>query len=373
MDTNYIISNSGTITAVVNGKAYTVETDHKNYEGIKEAVRTNDGEKLIELIDGEKNAVNQFAQGHIEIRDGVLYYQNFALGSSLATRILKLKEENFDIKPMINFVENLIQNPSNRSIKELYTFLDCCGLPITSDGCFLAYKRVRDDYMDFHSGSIRYMVGDEPFMLRGLVDDTKENTCSHGLHFCSLGYLAEFHGGQGKIVIVKINPKDVVSIPVDYNNSKGRTCRMKVIEEYKGADPCKDIWEHSVVADDGTKYVPDADDGLNSDSTSDIEFCSECGDELNDGVCFSCESKKENPIDVPNEFVNVDTATTCQDCGYKYEQCKCGIDEVEGIDVCQTCLNPMEYCKCNGNSYGVKPNGHKFHNRRGSDGKFTKA
>ena len=32
-------------------------------------------------------------------------------------------------------------------------------------------------------------------------------------------------------MIVKINPRDVVSIPTDYNNSKGRACRYEVIGE----------------------------------------------------------------------------------------------------------------------------------------------
>ena len=32
-------------------------------------------------------------------------------------------------------------------------------------------------------------------------------------------------------MIVKINPRDVVSIPTDYNNAKGRACRYEVIGE----------------------------------------------------------------------------------------------------------------------------------------------
>ena len=32
-------------------------------------------------------------------------------------------------------------------------------------------------------------------------------------------------------MLLKINPADVVSIPIDYNNSKGRCCRYEVIKE----------------------------------------------------------------------------------------------------------------------------------------------
>jgi hypothetical protein len=42
-------------------------------------------------------------------------------------------------------------------------------------------------------------------------------------------------GGE-RTVIVKINPRDVVSIPTDYDNSKGRACRYEVIGEV-GVNP----------------------------------------------------------------------------------------------------------------------------------------
>jgi hypothetical protein len=71
-------------------------------------------------------------------------------------------------------------------------------------------------------------------MPRNKVDDNQNNTCSYGLHFCSEGYLKHF--GGARTVIVKINPRDVVSIPNDYNQTKGRTCRYEVIGEV-GVNP----------------------------------------------------------------------------------------------------------------------------------------
>jgi hypothetical protein len=66
-------------------------------------------------------------------------------------------------------------------------------------------------------------------MERHEVDDNKDRTCSSGLHFCSKDYLNSF-GGE-RVVIVKINPRDVVSIPSDYNDTKGRACRYEVVGE----------------------------------------------------------------------------------------------------------------------------------------------
>jgi hypothetical protein len=51
------------------------------------------------------------------------------------------------------------------------------------------------------------------------------------LHFCSLDYLSHFGGHDSRTVVLKINPRDVVSIPADYNATKGRTCRYEVIGE----------------------------------------------------------------------------------------------------------------------------------------------
>jgi hypothetical protein len=108
------------------------------------------------------------------------------------------------------------------------------NLPITPDGYFLAYKKVRANYLDVHSGTMDNSPGRVVEMPRNKVDDNQNNTCSHGLHFCSEGYLKHF-GGE-RTVIVKINPADVVSIPNDYNQTKGRACRYEVIGEV-GVNP----------------------------------------------------------------------------------------------------------------------------------------
>jgi hypothetical protein len=106
------------------------------------------------------------------------------------------------------------------------------SLPITPDGCFLAYKKVRNDYLDIHSGTMNNSVGQVVSMERNEVDDDKDRTCSAGLHFCSQDYLPHFGNGyDNRVVILKINPRDVVSIPSDYNNAKGRACRYEVVGE----------------------------------------------------------------------------------------------------------------------------------------------
>jgi hypothetical protein len=124
-----------------------------------------------------------------------------------------------------------MQNPSKRAVEELYGFLEKGNLPLTPDGHFLAYKKVRQDFKDCHTGTMDNSVGQVVEMERNAVDDDQNRTCSAGLHFCSKEYLPHFGGHDARTVILKINPRDVVSIPTDYNNAKGRACRYEVIGE----------------------------------------------------------------------------------------------------------------------------------------------
>jgi hypothetical protein len=107
-------------------------------------------------------------------------------------------------------------------------------LPITDDGYFLAYKRVNRNYTDCHSGTFDNHVGKVVEMPREKVNANRNETCSAGLHVCSHSYLSHYSGDR--IVVVKINPKDVVSVPVDYNNAKMRVCRYEVVSELKSED-----------------------------------------------------------------------------------------------------------------------------------------
>jgi hypothetical protein len=170
----------------------------------------------------------------VSIKGETLYWDGEVFNGTLATRMVAMLTEGFTIEPLVKFMENLLENPSKRSVDELYGFLEKNNLPITPDGHFLAYKKVRIDYKDVYSGTMDNSPGQVVTMPRNKVDDDKDRTCSAGLHFCSEGYLRHF-GGE-RTVIVKINPRDVVSIPSDYDNTKGRACQYEVVGEV-GVNP----------------------------------------------------------------------------------------------------------------------------------------
>lgn len=223
----YIIQGSQ-VTVVIGSKPHVVSKSHPMFQRVVDAIKANDWETVDSIIDPKKMVLD-YGNGNIAIEGDKLFWKDEEFHSSLSVRMIRMLQDGFDIKPMVAFMENLMLNPSKRAVTELYGFLEKNNLPITPDGSFLAYKKIRQDYKDCHSGTMDNSVGKVVEMERNKVDDDQNRTCSTGLHFCSRDYLNHF-GGE-RIVIVKINPRDVVSIPTDYNDSKGRACRYEVVDE----------------------------------------------------------------------------------------------------------------------------------------------
>lgn len=223
----FIIQGSN-VVVVIDNKPHTISKTHITYQKVVDAIKVGDWETVKNTIDPKKVVLN-YGRGNVSIQGETLYWKGEVFNGSLAVRMIAMLQEGFSIEPMVAFMDNLMENPSKRAVDELYGFLEKNNLPITPDGHFLAYKRVRDDYKDCHTGTMLNAPGCVVEMPRNKVDDNKDNTCSAGLHFCSQEYLKSF--GGARTVIVKINPRDVVSIPSDYNNSKGRACRYEVVGE----------------------------------------------------------------------------------------------------------------------------------------------
>lgn len=223
----HVISNKN-ITVYVDGEQHIVPTGTAQYNLVLAAIEAGDVEAVKDAVEVRK-AVVKLSQGKIELDGTVLKYDGRPMHGALVNRILSVVKGAGNAAPLLMFLDNLMQNPSKRAVNELYGFMDACDLPITHDGHFLAYKKVRSDYTSVHDGKTRNDIGFVVEMPRNEVDDNKDETCSTGLHFCSESYLSSF--GGDRIVVLKINPADVVSIPTDYNNAKGRACRYLVVGE----------------------------------------------------------------------------------------------------------------------------------------------
>jgi hypothetical protein len=138
-----------------------------------------------------------------------------------------------DVKPLERFWDNLSKNPSKESRDELFLFLEHNHVPLTEDGHFIAYKGVNNDYTDRHSGEYDNSPGKKVSMKRSDVDNDRSITCSRGLHVASFHYAKHEYGGD-RLIMIKVNPKDVVSVPNDYNNQKMRCCEYRSLGDYTG-------------------------------------------------------------------------------------------------------------------------------------------
>jgi len=225
----------GNLTLVLNNKSYQVLPDHINYRMILDILPTATPEELLKVVDIEK-AVATFSDGLVEIKNGQVTYEGEVVHGSISKRILEFMSKGLPFQPLVNFLNNLMENPSMQSQKELYDFLEHEHLPITEDGHFLAYKAVRGDFKDKYRGVFDNSVGQVVKMQRAKVDDDRARGCSDGLHAGALNYVAGYGSVESgdRIVIVKINPRDVVSVPSDCNCEKLRTCRYEVVGEYQG-------------------------------------------------------------------------------------------------------------------------------------------
>jgi hypothetical protein len=188
-----------------------------------------------------------YTHGHYEIKNSTLFRGGVAQHSYVAEKLLKMYREGQDIKPWLNFLDRLDKNPSFKVHAMLFDFLQTGGLPITEDGYFLAYKRVRGDFLDFHTGTVAHNIGTYVEMPRHMVEDDPNKLCAPGLHCCSMGYLAGYGGANGIAIVVRVDPADVVSVPKEYGMAKMRVCRLFVVSKLE-QDPYKaNVWGTEVV------------------------------------------------------------------------------------------------------------------------------
>ncbi len=236
------------VTAFVDGGMYVADNTHPNWEGILEALRAGQYDNIADLFDSSKKVSEKFEKvsERVSVSGGTVYFDGESVDSALARQILRFMDEGVeDWKPLVNFFEKVAQNPQEHSREQLYTWLDRHAFTIASDGDIVAYKGVQSrdgkllssrpapakdrvvvngtlitDYVDNQPGSVVEMP-------RNLVDYNAGVGCSVGLHVGTYNYAKGF---LGTVLEVRVNPRDIVSVPTDCDAQKVRCCRYKVVK-----------------------------------------------------------------------------------------------------------------------------------------------
>lgn len=234
------------------------------------------------------------------------------IDSSLGTKLAQALGDDPDnedrIRAMLRFLIRAKENPSMPDSDKLYNWIFSEKLTLTPDGHFLGYKSVdpndlsrglevklpngdlttdkcaaslagdQDVYWSHFSGggitngvefpaNVPQWVGSVVEMPRDKVDSDGRVECSVGLHVGTYGYASTFHYGISQLLLVKVDPRDVVSVP-EYDFTKLRTCRYTVVGEVD------DILDVDLWVDD--HFAPHIEpDPLDNDEEDDLESITE--------------------------------------------------------------------------------------------------
>ncbi len=259
-------------TVVVDGVSYVFDKEHPKYSDLVNATISSDKE-LFKTFFITSKEITEWSEGNFKLEGGYIRYKGRQLHNVLSDYILGLIKGSKDYGAMLKFTENLYLNPSFKVVNGLFQFLSHKNMPITSDGCFLGYKAVTGDFKDKWTRTINNSVGQSPRVFRNEVNDDELKDCSYGLHVGSLEYAQGYANHGDVLVICKVNPVDVVTIPPS-DTRKLRCCGYEVVDLYKA--PLDDVY----------------DDSYDEEEEDDECECSYCGNEYCDEDC--CEDEEDD-------------------------------------------------------------------------------
>jgi hypothetical protein len=179
--------------------------------------------------------LSKWSNGALEITSSSVLYDGQEVQSEmtefLIEKFLNDPHDQDGFNAWSNFIKVVSNATSYKVVNRLFMFLQKNDLTITADGKVLAWKVVRPDYKDKHSGRFDNSPGQVLEMPRGKVDDDDTSHCSYGFHICSWGYLRSFSSTGDKVVQVEVDVNDIVAIPLDYNGEKVRVCKYRVVQD----------------------------------------------------------------------------------------------------------------------------------------------
>lgn len=245
------------------GDTHTVPESHPRFTELLHLVLSGaDDEMVKDLVDTMFAVTKRIAQlsDRVSIRGRQVFFDGDAIHGALSEVLADLFEAGNpeSLRPVVNFLEKASTNPSGKSVDDLYRWVTKGDLIIHEDGDFLAYKgcRIGTDGVrtSIHDSGTAFVNGEEisgyipnpdgavVTMPRSDVDDNMHEACSTGLHAGTYAYARKFlswhSGAPTEMVLVKINPRDVVSVPTDDLDQKLRTCRYvvkEVVEERRSS------------------------------------------------------------------------------------------------------------------------------------------
>ncbi len=243
------ISLPKTLNVVREGAMVAIDKTHQNFEAIKKIIseQSSGGKiaksaltKIFNLMD-LKSAISDWSNGRITVTvSGSVTVDGKPLNNKLSQFLVRLVKSGKSelVDRFVKFHDKVEQALSFKVTNRLFDFLNKNSLALDAEGNVLCYKVVRSNFFDKHSGTFDNSPGKTPEMSRNKVDDQDSNTCSNGLHVAAADYIKSFgsRSNGDRVVEVSVDPRDWVSVPIDYNGSKARVCKYFVVREVTGKE-----------------------------------------------------------------------------------------------------------------------------------------
>lgn len=220
------------------------DSTHPHWQTILDKLHAND-ESVFDLFDVAGAAAKKLMvlSERITYDHGLIRFDGEPQDGPLAEHLVRvIKTGTDDYEPVVKFWELVEQNPSARSREQLFQWLAKHEFAIDEDGYIVGYKSMHSmgggKYKSTKSGHafvngvevngyVEQSVGDVVSIPRAEVDDNANQSCSTGLHVGDWSYVTSFSGDTK--ARVRVNPRDVVSIPSD-DARKMRCCRYEFLE-----------------------------------------------------------------------------------------------------------------------------------------------
>ncbi len=236
---------------------HTVPGDHPNFVDIEDAILdsietgADINPSILDILNVAKTVAAKFKSlgDQFSVKGNTVYFDSEPVHNVLTEHILRFLDQGVENwQPLVAFGEKLFANPNEHSREQLYDWLQSRlnvdgGFTLADNGDLVGYKGVQSDgnggYQSVNSGSaivngetvsghIPNNIGDVIEMPRGDVEHAPGVGCSRGLHVGTFDY-AKGWGTAGAVLEVRVNPRDVVSVPTDCGAQKLRCCRYRVV------------------------------------------------------------------------------------------------------------------------------------------------
>lgn len=235
------------ITVLVDGEFLVADNLNPNFNSIVAKAIADDADGIAALFDTGKAVNDRFEQltDRAWVAGNSVFFDGDPVNDVITEHILRFLDAGEDFGPLVAFLDKVSQNPNQHSRENLYRWLAATkGFTIDYDGNIVGYKGVIDNgdgsYRSISSGKgfvngeavngqIKQEPGDLVTYPRSEVQHDPSVGCSVGLHVGTWEYASGF--AQGAVLLVKVNPRDVVSVPVDASDQKMRVCAYEVLEE----------------------------------------------------------------------------------------------------------------------------------------------